>query len=89
MPLIEAIIELFKRHNLEAIFKDSTFTIIPRNQDSLVNFYEVLKELQSVHRARILGHIGNATLSLEFDMQLGNLMLRFRYVTLLKKDFAT
>jgi len=94
VPTLKLVIELFRKHGLRAglhgtslwnaQYKDVDLLIVAPSENSGVkNFLEALEDLKKQYPAKILQQKGGENIGLDYDIEIGAMILHLSYVVLL------
>jgi capsular polysaccharide biosynthesis protein len=91
---LKLVIELFRKHNLRAglhgtslwnaQYKDVDLLVVALSENSgAKSFLEALADLKKEYSAKILQQKGEENIGLDYDIEIGKIILHLSYVVLL------
>jgi hypothetical protein len=91
-PILKSVVELFRKHNLKSglhgtslwnpNYKDVDLLVIS-DKNAIVDFYAALEEMKVRRDVKIISQRGNEKIGLDYDVEIGRLILHLSYVILL------
>ena len=92
LPMLKSVVEIFRKHNLKAglhgtslwnpRYKDVDVLVVSV-ENKVNDFYSAFEEVKRQFNAKVLEQKGNETVGLDYDVEIGKLILHLSYVVLL------